>query len=881
MQTNSPTRPAHRPYPARLTRKRARPKRRRRSASLRLETLEDRKLLAAYTVTNLDDSGDGSLRQAIIQANENPGADTIDFAASARGTIELASQLVITDDVTITGPGTDGLVLSGNGQTRVLAVLPADVAMAPSMTPSLEEVASAPSVTLEKLSITGGRAVDAPGFDAADPTNPGFAFGGGLYNLGGSVQLDRVHLYENSAQGVVTAGGAVANEFGGSLTVSRSEFSGNTSSGFLIAVGGAITSDLGPTRDGVTTDQPTVSIERSSFVANQAAATAGYIDGVGFSGLGGGGAVLNVTGTMTISRSDFEGNVATGGMGIEQAGSTSGGPAFGGAVLSGNASPFGFAPSTLQISRSTFTDNAAIGGTGSVAGLQGGHAGGGAVAVGNAGTAELSRNEFGGNQALGGDGGMDADGGIGTGGAVNASGMATLMLQRNAFLGNSVEGGDGAGTGTSASGRGGALGVESLALAGFLPEPASAESHRDRYLENVAYGGIGGGIYNEGELQADRIVVASNHAIAKSDVTIDFVPGYEFLGAALGGGISNLGTLDLASSRLADNTAVGADGASGPNILMLPAGTALPLYPGIAVGAGLHNINQATVSHSRISGNTALAGDNNLGSFAGVANGGGVYNDGSLSIGHSVLVNNVAQGGENNVADINAGGGYGGGVSSGSVTALVGVRTAELSVHHSQFLGNQALGGEGNTGLFPIPPAHAPAGGTGGGVLVYQGTAEISKSLISRNLAEGGAGGLGAGGGVFVFGFVGPVGAQISGSVISGNRAVGGDGAAAMGGGIASGSLGSLFGGDVTLEVSRTLVLKNLAEGDDAWGGGLFNDSASDLRLERSLVFANHAVGEPGDGIGGGIYNLGDVASVRSKIFANWASTESDDCFGC
>ena len=64
--------------------------------------------MAAFLVTNLDDSGAGSLRAAITAANADPGtASTIDFAVS--GTITLASDLpTITQNITIdatTAPG--------------------------------------------------------------------------------------------------------------------------------------------------------------------------------------------------------------------------------------------------------------------------------------------------------------------------------------------------------------------------------------------------------------------------------------------------------------------------------------------------------------------------------------------------------------------------------------------------------------------------------------------------------------------------------------------------------------------------------------------------------------------------------------------------------
>jgi len=73
-----------------------------------LEALEEREVPATFTVDNLLDSGPGSLRQAILDANANPGADLIDF--SVAGMIKLTSGALpdITDAVDIDGTTAPG-----------------------------------------------------------------------------------------------------------------------------------------------------------------------------------------------------------------------------------------------------------------------------------------------------------------------------------------------------------------------------------------------------------------------------------------------------------------------------------------------------------------------------------------------------------------------------------------------------------------------------------------------------------------------------------------------------------------------------------------------------------------------------------------------------
>src|SRR5437667_30027 len=81
----------------------------------RIEPLEPRLLMAVWSVINNNDSGAGSLRQAISSAASN---DTIKFSTS--GQIVLLSPLTISKSMTITGTaGAAPIVLNANMSTNI------------------------------------------------------------------------------------------------------------------------------------------------------------------------------------------------------------------------------------------------------------------------------------------------------------------------------------------------------------------------------------------------------------------------------------------------------------------------------------------------------------------------------------------------------------------------------------------------------------------------------------------------------------------------------------------------------------------------------------------------------------------------------------------
>jgi hypothetical protein len=70
---------------------------------------------ATITVTNTNDSGAGSLRQAIADANDG---DTVEFGVTGMITL-ITSELLVDKSITISGPGATNLSVDGNGSSGI------------------------------------------------------------------------------------------------------------------------------------------------------------------------------------------------------------------------------------------------------------------------------------------------------------------------------------------------------------------------------------------------------------------------------------------------------------------------------------------------------------------------------------------------------------------------------------------------------------------------------------------------------------------------------------------------------------------------------------------------------------------------------------------
>lgn len=238
---------------------------------LRFESLEDRRVLAAFTVTNFSDTpisapntAPGTLRQAIYDANHTPGDDDIYFADGLSGTLNLtaiddtsvgASALAITSKIAIHGNAA-GITIKRDAAVSNMRLF---------------YVAPSGDLTLDSLNVTGGVA---RGDNGAAGQNGVTGYGGAVYNQG-SLTLTGSTLYSNSAIG----GNAGAGGNGGG------------------GLGGAIYCNAG-----------TLSIRNSTLANNSVSSGAGGAAARSF-----GGAIYAFNGNVTIDNSTITNNSANSG----------------------------------------------------------------------------------------------------------------------------------------------------------------------------------------------------------------------------------------------------------------------------------------------------------------------------------------------------------------------------------------------------------------------------------------------------------------------------------------------------------------------------------------------------------------------------------------
>jgi hypothetical protein len=156
-----------------------------------------------FTVTNLENSGAGSLREAVKEADALSGPDTIGFAAGLSGTITLSGDgLQITDPVDIEGPGPAQIEVAQSSLERVIHIT----------------LTSPGAVTISGLHIDSG---------TAPPSGNHANYGGDILNDQTNVGADLTIVDCLITGGTAPSDGGGIESFKGQLTLVASIVSGN------------------------------------------------------------------------------------------------------------------------------------------------------------------------------------------------------------------------------------------------------------------------------------------------------------------------------------------------------------------------------------------------------------------------------------------------------------------------------------------------------------------------------------------------------------------------------------------------------------------------------------------------------------------------------
>ncbi len=184
---------------------------------------------AVFTVDSSADGGAGTLRQAVLDANANAGADQIVFApglfpAGGSGSITLGSELAITDPLVIDGDqdddGNPDVTVQGDGSSRVFRIdnttagfegLRISNGVAGGGDEGGGIAAYVSTVTLNACSVSGNRT--------------GNGRGGGIYGFSSVLNITRSTISGNLAAN--GEGGGIAIKYHSVADIRDSSISGN------------------------------------------------------------------------------------------------------------------------------------------------------------------------------------------------------------------------------------------------------------------------------------------------------------------------------------------------------------------------------------------------------------------------------------------------------------------------------------------------------------------------------------------------------------------------------------------------------------------------------------------------------------------------------
>ena len=695
------------------------------------EAIEPRLLLSTYTVNTLSDATDPgpgllTLRQAVVDANGNPGADTIAFnptvfAPSSLHTITLTQgEITFTDasgSTTVTGPGSGVLAVSGGGASRIF------------------QMNSGISVAMSGLEITDGNQ------SVADSN--GNSYGGAIYNAG-QLTLTTSVISGNSVTASASIdygpntndnagfgfGGAVYST--GSLTITGSTLSDNSVTNTASLVFQGLSGGNGGAFGGAIYTTAPLTLNSDTISNNIAQGTDDFqtvdLGQAGAPAIGGG---VYAAGTLTVIASTISGNTATGG--AAQA-SYSPGP-------SGYASGGGlFAAGNLNVSGSTLTKNSATAGTSGLAsdgagsGRGGGVYGGADVTLTNStissnsasigiygGDDSSDRGDFPGGQYAGG-------GAFSGGGGVYAAHTAELTL--DTINDNSV-----IGSALSHSASGASAGGGGVYAGGLITVSQSSISGNTVSCVQPIFGQPGGNSVGGGiDAPAGGSVYSStvaNNSVTGGHGYYDFGGNYNSGsgGTGSGGGVyanSKIAVLTITNSTIADNRAIG--GTGGSRAINLQNG---PSDGGNAQAGGIF-APDLDLFDSTITGNSTSAGNggqyiDNLGhvlysASPGTASDGGILAGAGSQIDNSILSGNTAGGAFNDI---------GSAVNPSSASNLIGVGGGlvngnQVGINNPQLT---SLGNNGGPTETILPLGQSPAVDSGNNSLIPAGITTDQRGL--------------------------------------------------------------------------------------------------------------------------------------------------------